>query len=199
LGSTYENCDDSVYRLLETLVSEHRDDLARCDVRIRLLFAHGDDGHPAIRHRGHPALGLCKVNNLRDRTEGKADATIVLDGDRWGSLSTRAQRALVHHELHHLVATDDRDPLGRPVLRMREHDWEFGGFDEILALYCGDSSEWKFIDLVSEKRREQVLPFAEAPRDEPDPGPSGYPAAPGTPIVRGPESRRRRAAAPESA
>jgi hypothetical protein len=156
----FEDCGPDVYRLMDSIIGEYYPMLRTVDARINLLFAHNDDG-PAIAKSGHAVAGLCKINNLKDRAEGKADATITLDGDRWFKLPTRTQRALLHHELHHLIATNKRDALKRPTLKMRPDDWMDTGFAGILRLYGTDSLEWKSIDALVEIRNQKGLPFNE--------------------------------------
>lgn len=182
MGTSYEDCDDDVREMLESLRAEFRPELDATEVTIRLQFAYGEDGKPALMHRGAPALGLCKINGLRERAQGVADATIYLDGDRWPDLSPRRRVALLHHELHHVQLGKGRDAAGRPRLKCRKHDIEMGLFAEIARMYREDSVEWAVIDRADEMRRQGTFDFgsaaaaAGAPPDaggEPD-GPDGW-------------------------
>lgn len=116
-------------------------------VRIDVLFAYGDRDEvtgelkgPAIKHHGVQALGICRKVSLKDRTKGMGDVEIVLDGDHWDNEATeKQQRAILDHELHHIFALDDNDDLGRPKIKLRKHDYQFGWF-KIIAERHGEAS-----------------------------------------------------------
>src|SRR5690606_5222802 len=95
---------------------------------------------------GYPAAAMVKINSYRDRVEGKADATIFIDADEWEGLDDPRREALIDHELQHLEVKRDPDtgaPLsddaGRPKLKIRKHDHQYGWFD-VIAERHGDAS-----------------------------------------------------------
>jgi len=121
-------------------------------VRIDFLLAfcdRDDDNNPmndALSLHGQKALGIARKIPLKDRVMGRGDAEICLDGDWWHeSASEEQQRALLDHELHHLalkivkkqVAYDD---IGRPQIRLRKHDVQFGWF-AVIADRHGNASQ----------------------------------------------------------
>lgn len=119
-------------------------------VRIDLVFAFPDydetTGEPindALTHGGVKALGVTRKTSLKDRAKGLGDAEICLDGEWWKSADEPEQRALLDHELHHLVATDKRDNLGRPIIKLRKHDFDFGWFTVIAERHGLHSQECK--------------------------------------------------------
>jgi hypothetical protein len=128
-------------------------ELLDAEVKIDFVFAKPSldkDGEPtgnAITHHGMPALGLCRILNLKDRTKGNGDAEILLDYDFWDSASDAERDALLDHELHHLELKRDkknrvkRDDLGRPLFKMRKHDRQFGWFDCIARRHGPASQE----------------------------------------------------------
>lgn len=100
----------------------------------------------ALSKGGVKALGLCRKIPLKDRAMGRADAEIALDGQWWESATREEQRALLDHELHHIAVRMDkrglvRDDLGRPVIQLRKHDYEFGWFAVIAARHGRASIE----------------------------------------------------------
>lgn len=117
------------------------DDLGKAGVTVSVLTAHADEadlekGKSALRHHGYPAAALVRVNSHKDRVEGKADATILVDGDQWPDWPAERRLAILDHELTHLelVMKDgavQRDDCGRPRLRLRKHDFELGGFEAV--------------------------------------------------------------------
>ncbi len=140
---------------LQAVVSEHHDRLSMAGVTIDLLEARseldeeGEPNAPALRHGGYPALAIARVVSHRDRVKGCADASIEIDGHWWEEASVQERKALVDHELCHLeVVYEDleqeipkRDPGGRPKLRIRKHDRQYGWFDEVAARWGKDSQE----------------------------------------------------------
>lgn len=103
----------------------------------------GEPDGPAIRHHGYPALALMRVNNHRDRIEGKCDATLILDGDQYPDWDLKRKMALFDHELRHLELITKEDEHGNPVvqldnglrprLRCRPHDFEVGAFVDVIS------------------------------------------------------------------
>lgn len=130
--------DSEAVELLREVLQEHHPDLVEAGVTINLLFANakaGADGEvkgPALKLHGYPCLATVKINSLKDRIEGKKDATIELDGDVWHEHAEARKKAI------HLVVAREKDgsvkldDAGRPKLKMRLHDMVVGGFTEVL-------------------------------------------------------------------
>lgn len=157
MGVIYEDADPAVYRLLNDLIDEYRGDLSVREVTFRLMYAYG-----GLVHQGYPALGLCALNSVKLRAQGLTDVTIYLDGDHWGRLSTRRQRSLVHHELHHVEPGKGNDAAKRPKLRLRKHDHQLGIFTELIRIYGEDSVDRIMVDMVLQDLRQMGLPFGGA-------------------------------------
>lgn len=121
---------------------------------VREVTADGEcTGEPCLKHQGYNAQATIKINSYKDRVEGKADATLTIDLATWVGLNERERVALIDHELFHLkVRTKDgipvRDDCGRPVLKIRLHDWQTGGFGQIVKRHQDAAPEAKaFMDL----------------------------------------------------
>ena len=79
---------------------------------------------------------------------GRGDAEIALDYYWWTqAASEEQQRALLDHELHHIAVvmmkhsdTAQREEDGRPKLRLRKHDFEWGWFN-VIAHRHGEHSQ----------------------------------------------------------
>lgn len=116
-------------------------------LKIDLVFAYGarnDDGEligDAIKHHGVPALGLCRIIPLKDRAMGRGDAEITFDGDQWDTLPDDQKRALADHEIEHLKLGKGSDDLGRPKLKLRKHDHNFGFFMSVAQRHGAASQE----------------------------------------------------------
>lgn len=122
---------------------------------------------PAIVHQGRPCLGSCRVVKIQQQVLGLGDVLITIDGDRWSDLDAGEQFALMDHELTHIdLVLETRakarpavalagapegeqkvepvvklDGAGRPCIRMRPHDHEFGFFDAVAARHGRASQE----------------------------------------------------------
>lgn len=140
--STYQRCPLAINQIANELLCEfdtHKP-LLDAKVKIDFVFAYGDRNEKtgemlsdAIVKNGVKALGLARKLPLKDRAMGRGDAEITLDHDHWEKISESDRRALLDHELHHLSVKIDkrglvRDDLGRPVLTIRDHDYDFGWF-----------------------------------------------------------------------
>lgn len=135
---------DPVVAILNDMVASYHGELKEAEVTVDMLWVranaddNGDPVGPALKHNGYQAAAVVRIIGLKDRAKGNADAEIVLDGDRWEEWDDDQKAAIIDHELTHLeLATDGdgnvkRDDLGRPKLRMRKHDHQFGWFDSVV-------------------------------------------------------------------
>jgi Putative phage metallopeptidase len=168
MPTTYEPATDLVTKLADRVMREHHPGLHAAKVQVGYLMAHAprdandEPKGPAIKLRGRACKAVVRIVNLKDRVAGLPDAMVILDGDEWDEWSEREQAAIIDHELTHLeLKTDEsgavqRDDIGRPKLRMRLHDFEFGGFLDVAKHYGDDSTE-KQVIADWEKNYKQIL------------------------------------------
>lgn len=171
---TYDAAPPEVEEYATELRALYHDKLDECQVRVGYLMARatrnedGDRIGVAIKLHGTRALAKVKINSLADRAEGKPDATITIDGDEWPDWSEERQRAVIDHELHHIEVVYERDSqtvwktddLGRPVLRLRPHDFDVRGFDVIRARWGMASIEHEAVERLKVRPVQALLPFA---------------------------------------
>ena len=145
---TFQKDTGEVKKLASKLISRFPDNepLAKANIDYVFAFADLDEttGEPindALTKGGMRALGIARKLPLKDRTMGRGDAEISLDGDWWKEADEDSQAALLDHELHHIVVTEKRDNLGRPIIKLRKHDIEFGWFSTIAARHGAVSME----------------------------------------------------------
>jgi len=153
MSAVYQRCDDSVSAMAMQLINQFHPELKEAGVTIDFVFAFaptddsGERTGPALTKNGVRALGLCRVIGPKDRALGRRDAEIALDADEWGDMTEAKQRALLDHELYHLIVR--REPHGafkfddqhRPLLKLRPHDIEFGWFKAIADRHAEASQE----------------------------------------------------------
>lgn len=145
---TYEVAPKNVSERVAALLKKHYPLHHKLGVTVEVLFVAHDAEGPALKHGGYPAAGVIRKTSAKERAAGRADAEMVLDAEVYKTFTPRRQDALLHHELHHLIVDLDAktkqpkaDAAGRPVLKIRRHDHQFGWFDEIARLYGDDSGE----------------------------------------------------------
>lgn len=142
-----------------------------CTPRIRLsiLMALSDDPlKPALKLHGWPCAAMIKVVSGEERARGGPDAVILIDATRWQDMNVRRREAVVAHELYHIEVKPEAgndpgkvqvDEYGRPKIKLRAHDWELGGFREIVEWYGDDAVEKRIINTITEDLAQMTLPF----------------------------------------
>lgn len=152
---TFQRCPKEVNELALQILCEFETHKPLLDARVTIdfVFAFADIDEQtqepignALSKNGVKALGLCRKIALKDRAMGRADAEISLDGQWWEQASDAERRALLDHELHHIATKTDKrglvkDDLGRPVIQLRKHDYEFGWFKCVAARHGRASIE----------------------------------------------------------
>lgn len=160
--------NEHLYQLLEeTKTLFHRE---LCEivatlslVRVEVCDKDGEvSDEPALKCQGAPAIAVVKINSLKDRVEGKADASIFFDGPRVDGMSDSEKKAVFDHELYHLVAKRDkdgmpeRDDLNRPKLKMRPHDFQVGWFHAVAERHGQNAAESQQLKALVEGEHKWV-------------------------------------------
>lgn len=154
--------------LIQRLMKERHPDIHAAGVIVDADFAYaGKRGGAAVKLHGRSCDATIKANPVDMRRKGVADATITIDGKGWQLWTDRQREAKIAHELEHIVVQHAKDTgevkeddAGRPVIRMRCHDWEFGGFDRIARDYGEDSNEVQFTKHLANTRGQFLFPWA---------------------------------------
>jgi hypothetical protein len=152
--SHFRKGNDHECELLSEVLEKHHPELRAAELIVDVLVAfatkneQGEPRGPALSHGGYPAIATVRINSLKQRVLGGGDALVTLDGDRWGDFSPLQQRAILDHELTHLELVEgeeggvEGDDIGRPRLRLRKHDHQFGWFDAVVRRHGANSVEW---------------------------------------------------------
>lgn len=139
----YQDSESEIHKQMLRVMDQFHQPLKSYGVTVATIVVEDVDsdgartGKPALKLHGSPAYAIVKINSLKDRVEGKSDATIFLDGEHWGQASEAEKVAILDHELHHLLPVLDEDAnlvaddAGRPKLKMRPHDFQVGWFHTI--------------------------------------------------------------------
>jgi hypothetical protein len=165
MPTSYQECPESVKKLCKAVMLSMHPKLIEADATLFLAFATNHDG-PAIMHGGYPAAAQIRINNLRDRVAGLADATMLIDSECWEGYSEESRAALIDHELTHLnvklnkVGAIAYDDANRPRLTIRKHDFQIGGFHEIAKRHGVAAIEVAAVADVNAKWRQMAFEFA---------------------------------------
>lgn len=148
----YSKASEDVELHIDRMKREHHEkDLGQATIQALFIFDAEKSHDHVLTHNGYPAGAVIKVTSTKERALGLADAVVVIDRAYWTKLTARQRDALVDHELQHLMAVEDMDDddkpqkkfdvLGRPILRMRKHDYQMGWFAEVAHRHGQDSPE----------------------------------------------------------
>lgn len=119
--------------LLAAVLNRYHPDLAKHGVTVGLLAAAG-----GLALHGYPAAALVRVNALRLRVQGAPDCTVELCHESWQQRPEAERRAILDHELEHVVILFEKDgkpktdDAHRPKLRLKPHDFQIGGFKNVI-------------------------------------------------------------------
>jgi hypothetical protein len=169
MPKTYTLAGQEVLQLAAKVMKLHHDRLVEAGVEITYLMVSaardkktGEPTGPALKLHGYPCRAIVKINSLKDRVAGKADADVQLDGDQWDGWMDAEQEAIIDHELTHLVATGESDDAGRPKLEMRNHDWQLGGFASVVEHYGDAATDKQAVDALWKEYRELLCTWETA-------------------------------------
>jgi len=139
----YEKAGVDVMKLARSVMKQYHRELVEVELKVSVLMAtapkdeHGKPLAQAVKLHGVPCAAVARIIPYKDRVAGREDAEIVIDADQWETASDPKREALLDHELHHFEVQRDEegnpksDDAGRPKLKMRHHDHDFGWFDVI--------------------------------------------------------------------
>jgi hypothetical protein len=167
----HEQADDFTYRLAREVMEAHHPELRMMGkdgpeyVRLCIFFAYDDDkpGESAVKCHGYPAAAVVSLIPAKARLDKRADAEIVIDRRNWEGLTETRQRALLDHEITHIeIQTDENgivvsDYVGRPKLKLKLHDFDFGGFRSIARRYGEDAPEVQLARQFDQDFGEDVI------------------------------------------
>lgn len=143
-------------------------------LNIGVLFVTVDDPNKQVplKHHGMPADALIKKVSQRDRAAGGPDVLLQVDGHRWMDMTDAEKEGLIDHELAHIEVDAKKssegawfaatDALERPKVTLLPHDFEIGGFYEIIRRHGNAAGELQSLNVVNERLRQQDLPFGDA-------------------------------------
>lgn len=150
MSKCYQPCPAEVEDRVKALVSRYHADLEKAGVTFDLLFVADPEDEagdkPMLSCHGVPALAIARIVPVKDRVKGCRDGEICIDQRRYEEMEPAQRDALLDHELQHFELKKKGDATvtdvaGRPGLRMRKHDYDFGWFEAVARRHGTSSIE----------------------------------------------------------
>jgi hypothetical protein len=164
----YNQAPTEIVNQLRSVMTAAHDRLVKHRVTVGVLLVRDDaeEPLPCLKHHGYAAMAIVSITPIKHRAKGSPDAIIEIDQVTWDDLGEAEQNALLDHELTHLelVLNDGGAPkldgCGRPKLRVRLHDHQYGWFHDIAMRHGEASQEVQQYAALHEERHQQWFAFA---------------------------------------
>jgi len=157
-GKTFEKAGGELRKTIDDVLQKYHSRLLRPiieqDVTIEAIVVYGPRNSegvqtgPAIQVGGRNAYACIRASRLEERVAGRGDAIMWIDGDDYKKWPDKSLVAIIDHELTHVaLAIDPKtekivlDDCGRVKIKMREHDFQVGWFDEVARRHGQHSIE----------------------------------------------------------
>ncbi len=160
----YDASTPQVAEIINSLIGQYYPDLEEGQVTIESIFAYDNKGGFPVKAGGYPALACIKVNNLKNRVKGFADAEITIDAEAFKAMTDPQKIALLDHELYHVLVVRDKegniktDDANRSKLRLKKHDYQMGWFKEIAQRHGENSPEVYQANILWQKDGRTFFP-----------------------------------------
>lgn len=169
--ATYKRATTEIKKLVANVMKIWHKPLEDAGVKLSILTAWAPvdendqpKGRPIV-HRGLAVLAYVKICSLKQRVQGVGDAELIIDGQYWKDLKATKKKALIDHELEHLkIVFGEQDQAktdseGRPKMKMKLHDYELGGFNDVAQRNQYESLECEQIRGVFESDPQLFFAF----------------------------------------
>ena len=200
MTQSYERAGERVVAMVTMARLRWHKVLTGCEVTVEAVFVDDvneetGESSQTLKAHGYPAAATIAITPLKYRVLGVGDALMTIDAYSWAQLDEDERLALVDHELEHVqVRAAERGFVGwvkgaldrsarlddhrRPVLKLRHHDWELGGFRAIARRHKSAAIEVKAArshreesgqyawDFVAQRIADDDRPLADVPDGE---------------------------------
>jgi hypothetical protein len=168
--ATFLKAPPEVNEFVQDVMRQYHPNLFGLEVSTQCVMAladtdeDGDPKGPAIKCHGFPAAATVRITSPKARCHGHAMVELTIDEQRWEELTEAQRTALIDHELTHLEVAKENggkdiayDKSGNVRLKIRQHDWQIGGFESVIQKHGKDALEAMSV-------MEVVIPEAKAAR-----------------------------------
>ena len=138
MKTVYQRAQQSVLDMVYEVMRSYHPDLDTNDVKVAVTmvskFDADDNEFHALKHHGAEANATIKCVSAKRRVHVDHDLEMDIDGLFWRTATAAQQRALIDHELTHVIVVKDekgqpkRNDLDHIRLRLRPDEWTLTGF-----------------------------------------------------------------------
>ena len=175
--TTYQKCSDTERKLLHQVINDCYPDIEKARVTFDLIFARAErdkDNLPKgtpLKEHGVACASIIKKTNVINRVCGLRDILLLLDGDAWADFGIAEKNALLDHNLYHIMlekaedGTFSHDNAGRPLTELRNHDFDVGGFQEVIGRRGRAALEAQYLSEAANYHGQLTFKFDPAVKD----------------------------------
>jgi hypothetical protein len=162
--ASFDTTPESLNQTVQSLIEANHPELVEANVTVDTIFAFDDKGGFPVKTNGYPSSANIKINNLKSRIKGAADAEITIDRDAFNSMNEGQQQALLDRELYRLIVKRDKegnvkvDDADRACLKIKKFDYMLGWFKEIAVRHGADSPEVYQANILWQKDGRTFFP-----------------------------------------
>lgn len=184
MPTIYERADVDIVNLVKGTMKKYHDALVKAEVKVCVMLAtaakdeSGEVICPALKLHGVEAAAIATIIPYKQRAAGREDCEITIDADKWKRSTNDEREALIDHELMHFeIAIDDEgniksDDMGRPKIKTRHHDHDFGWFNSIAKRHGDASYEVKQAKAFADKEGQTYFGWHRPPTSGSEQGPT---------------------------
>lgn len=165
---TYTRANEQVSDLAKHLIKLFHAELQDAGIRIDYVFVSTDsEDAPALSLHGNACMAIARIIGPKERAKGLGDSEISIDEALWIGKTTAEKEAILDHELHHFELRRNKkgrvklDPNGRPLLKMRKHDYDIGHFVHIAKRHGAASMEVQQMTRIYLQHKQTLFDFAQ--------------------------------------
>ena len=168
----YEDCEDDVSEIVEALFETSQGHIADTKPKIGYYFLDYDEDTktraeekhrelpPVLKLHGIACAATIKINSYKDRVQGKPDVTVTISKPAWDEFDDGQRAALLDHEFTHLICRGSTDDLGRPMFKMRPHDYDLSIFGEVVRRHGKAALEVKMtVNFLTSEDGQMIMDF----------------------------------------
>ena len=160
--------DIDTSNLLKEMIDTYHDELNQANVNVGIIVVRREGKDGEGRDAFPPANARVRPTPRKYRLHCEHDAIIEICHHRWNTANTATKKALLDHELTHLLVMEKEgapmlDDLGRPRLKLRKDEIELTAFTEVIARHGSAAIEWRSISNAYTMAEEAMAQHPENP------------------------------------
>lgn len=143
----YSKAPKHVDNMMNAVLETFHKELVKVKLKIGILFVNSDGDEMAIMGHGVPCLAKIRIAGQAERVFCNLDVVLMVDEKAWSDLNDVRRRALLDHEVCHLVVVTDKNGNvrshdgERPRMSLVPDDFVLTGFHAVIERHGADALE----------------------------------------------------------